>query len=262
MNAQLEPIEAALTRGRRRVPGPGRPLLRPAGGQGGDREPARGRRSTRPGSRCSAPSERRWADEVGFEEDGAARRGARRPGSGSRRSRRCSAIVTSVVRAGAPGATAADRARRRWPAARPTSGTARGDGVNLADVPPGEGPRVGRGLPADARGGLAADPPGARRRRGARRGAAPALRRDHPRARAPRAVVGGAARDARPRVPPAAQPVPPGRRAGLRAVRDLGGPPVPRVRPPTARRRRRPGLRRPPRVARRASPATRACPRT
>ncbi len=116
------------------------------------------------------------------------------------------------------------------------------------DLPPGEGARVGRGLPADARGGLAADPPGARRRRCPRRGAPPALCRHHARPGAPCAVVGGAPRDARPRGAPPAEPVPAGRartRARARPRRPAGPPRT----PDEAGRRRRPGVRRPPRVA-------------
>ena len=64
-----------------------------------------------------------------------------------------------------------------------------GDRRRAPDLPPGQGARVGRGLPARARGRHAADPPGDRTRR-AGRGATPALRRDHPGAALPVAVVG------------------------------------------------------------------------
>ena len=56
------------------------------------------------------------------------------------------------------------------------------------DLPPGQGARVRRGLPAAARGEGAADEACAHRR-GDRRGAAPVLRRDHPRAATPCALV-------------------------------------------------------------------------
>ena len=169
-------------------------------------------------------------------------------------------IVTSVVRA-TPSARCGDVSRRAGPPRRPRAGGRRRR-RQPPDLPPGEGARVGRGVPADARGGLAADPPGARRRGRPGRGAAPALRRDHAGPRPPRALVGRAARDARPGGSRRrAEPV----RAGSSRTR-----PRPRPRRPAGparpgaqtRRRRRPGLRGPPRVARGRSPATRACPPT
>ena len=183
MNAQLEPIEAALTRAGIAVPGPRHPLLRPARGPRRDRPRAsRGRG--------------RVADR---DRAGAARRGPRRCG------RRSSATTRTddVGHAGdeARERTAAldtlldilvDAARRRTAGSmrpaylaeldRRRAGGARGLGRRRQPphVPPGEGPRVGCGRAADARGGLAADPPGVRRRRAARRGAAAALRRASP----------------------------------------------------------------------------------
>ena len=69
-----------------------------------------------------------------------------------------------------------------------------------ADVPPRQGPRVGCRVPAPARGGHAADPPG-RHGRGDRRGAAAPVRRPHPRPAASRAFVGRASRRAPPPEP-------------------------------------------------------------
>ena len=251
MNAQLAPIEAALTRAGRRVPGPRRPLLRPAGGQGRDREhpPARPRR--RRAARWSTTIRRALGRRrSGFEEDGAT------ASDGREARERQSSLETllAIVDDGRPRRPARPMRRRVLAELDRRAAHERDERRRRRqppDVPPGEGPRVGRGLPADARGGLAADPPGARRRRGARRGAAPALRRDHPGARPPRALVGGAARDARPRGPPAAEPVPAGPPAApprrRRApVRDLGGPPV------AAR----------PRARGRATTATRCSPRS
>ena len=85
--------------------------------------------------------------------------------------------------------------RRTWRRSSPRSSggprsrPAGGDRRRTPDLPPRQGPRVGRGLPARARGRHAADPPVDRARR-AGRGATPALRRDHPGAALPVAVVG------------------------------------------------------------------------
>ena len=68
-------------------------------------------------------------------------------------------------------------------------------GVELLTLSSGEGPRMGRRVPAGARGGDAADPAGDGTRR-TRRGKTPALRRDHPGAALPVAVVGDVARGA------------------------------------------------------------------
>ena len=136
------------------------------------------------------------------EGSGARWRAARR---GSASARSC-ASRTSRGSCGSP--TSSTTARARSPSSSTSSarasGRRRGRGVHLLTLPPREGPRVGRGLPAAARGEGAADPAGPHRR-GARRGAAAALRRHHPRAAPPRDHLVGQA-----------EPVP-------RRARDRGG---------------------------------------
>ena len=188
MNAQIEPVEAALTEAGvayqvRGVRFYDRPEVKAA--ITSLRRPA----LDETGPALLGAVRRRWADEVGFEEDGRRDRGAGGPGAAVLardaardrdlgRARRCRGDGRDRARgAGRPRrARAGQRGRRRQP----------------AHLPPGQGARMGCGLPADARGGLAADPPGARRRRGVGRGAAPPLRGDHARPHAPRAVMGGA----------------------------------------------------------------------
>ena len=171
---------------------------------------------------------RRWADEVGFEEDGTSVEG--REAAGAAVVAGDAARHRDVGRPREPGRRCRECHRGAGSARRPRAGQRRRR-RQPPDLPPGEGARVGRGLPADARGGLAADPPGARRRRGPRRGAPPAVRRHHPRPGAPRAVVGGAPRDARPRGAPPAEPVPAGRAADPRACATSAARRVRRERP-------------------------------
>ena len=200
-NAQLEPVESALTRAgvAFRVRGVAffkRPDVRAAIDLV--------RRSTdggvaRRASRCGPPSGRRGRRELGFEDD------AEERGNEARERAAAMATLAGILDdlVGASASLARDdlladvrpAGRRRAGGA----GAGGGGGVELVDVPPGEGPRVGRGVPADARGRLAADPAGVRRRRGARGGAAAALRRDHAGPRPPRPVVGRAARAERRR---------------------------------------------------------------
>ena len=216
-------------RGRHRVPG-----ARRSGSTTGPRSRRRsracgGRDSTRPGSRCSSAVRRRWADEVGFEEDGATVEG-REAQERQSSLETLLAIVTSVVQA-TPSARCRECPRGAGRPRRPRARQRRRR-RQPPDLPPREGPRVGRGLPADARGGLAADPPGARRRRGPRRGATPPLRRHHACPRPPGAVVGATAGDPRPRRRVASRAGSCSTSAAPRRIRDLGGPPVPRVRAP------------------------------
>ena len=142
-----------------------------AGGQAVGRVRARARRAPRHGPRGRGRRRTPWRGRHAAR----TRRGPGQDGSGGGRA--------GVPRRG----RAADRGRGRRD----------GDRRRAADLPPGQGPRVGRGLPARARGGHAADPPVDRARR-AGRGATPALRRDHPGAALPVAVVGHHADRRRP----------------------------------------------------------------
>ena len=112
------------------------------------------------------------------------------------------------------------RVPRRGGAPDRDRGRRRGGRGRAADLPPRQGPRVGRGLPAGARGGHAADPPGDRARRARPRSGACCTSgspgrgatcgcRGRPGGRAPRVAKAGAAargsstgsfRPARPRV--------------------------------------------------------------
>ena len=164
INAQLAPIEEALTRAgvayqvrgvrfydRSEVRGALVALRRPA-------LDARG-------PALAAAVRARWADAVGWAPDGAAE-------GDEARERQASldtllAIVDGIVAAdpaadaatviSGPGGARAPRARGRRRRRQP------------AHLPPREGARVGRGVPAVAGGGDPADPPGAGRRRRARR---------------------------------------------------------------------------------------------
>ena len=259
MNAQIEPIEAALTEAGLAYQVRGDPLLRPARGQGGDREPpAAGARRDRARAARRGPAAMGRRGRVRGGRCATRRRGARRR-SGSRRWRRCSAIITTVARDNPSADVASVIAELDRRAAHERENA--GDGVNLLTYHRAKGlewdavflPMLEEGsLPI--RQALDDDEALAEERR--------LLYVGITRARVHLALSWArATRDPRPR-----------RRAASRAgscsiaprhrgrVRDLGGPPVPRVRAPAARRRRRPGVRGPPRVARRASPATRACP--
>ena len=186
-NAQLVGFEAALTARRDRVHRPRRPLLRPA------RRPRRPRRhcGAVPRGACRRSSRDRWRKELGFDE-------AEPPGSGAEARDRHAALSTllaigAIARGRAAGRHRGRLPRRARPSRRGRVGSRRRRRHPL-DAASGQGPRVGRRLPAAARGGNAPDPPVLLRRRCARRGATPPLRRHHPRATPPRAVVGGLAR--------------------------------------------------------------------
>ena len=211
INAQVPPLEAALTkagiafrvRGQRFFERPEvREALRllrrlPAGdARAGARRRPRGAAAGRPRLR----PRRRVHGRGGAGADGGAGAG---PGDRRRGRRRRSPTST-------PAALLAEFAAR-----------ARGRGGGLgrrrepADAPPGEGARVGRGLPPRAGGGDAADPPGGRRRRGARGGAAAPLRRPDARPPPPGPLLGRAAgRVGRSRIAAAPEPVPARARGG------------------------------------------------
>ena len=159
MNAQIEPIEAAMTKA-------GLPY-QVRGVRFYDRPEVKGAISSirRPGLDASGKAlvneiRRRWVDEVGFEEDGASASDGREALERQSSLETLLDIVSTVALADPAcrcrgchrGAGPARRARTRERRRR----------HQPPDLPPGEGPRVGRGLPADARGGLAADPAGAR----------------------------------------------------------------------------------------------------
>ena len=233
-NAQLAPIEAALTRAGDRVPGARPAVLRPARGRAARSEPcgAAGAR-TATGLRLLAAIRRalggrRWATRRRRRR----RRGTRGPGAAGALETLL-AIVDGLAR-GDPHADArraSSRSSRRR-AAHERDGL--GGRRQPPDLPPREGPRVGRGVPADARGGLAADPPGDRRRRGARRGAPAAVRRDHPGAGRTSRCRGrsGARRAAARRAASRAGSCSTSGRARRRAaIRELPGPPVARAAP-------------------------------
>ena len=213
-NAQLEPVESALTRAgvAFRVRGVAFFKRQDVRAAIDVVRRSKARRSAT-GVALRAAVRAAWTSELGFEDDAGER--------GAEARERAAAMATlagilddlvggvGVARAGRPAGGVRPAGRRR--------GCGRGRGRRrrgARDVPPGEGPRVGRGLPADARGRVAADPPGLRRRGGARGGAAAALRRDHEGPGPSRPVVGGAARRRT-----ATQPVP---RRARRPERDAG----------------------------------------
>ena len=181
-NAQLVAFEAALTAPRSRSP---------SAASASSPAPT----CAPPAARCDAMPTGRLSRVVAT--DGATSSASTRP---SRRDRRRGArpprgaLHAARHRASARG-RAAGRHRRRLPRrARPPRcrrGRCRRRRRHPLDPASGQGPRVGRRLPAAARGGHAADPPVRLRRRCARRGAPPPVRRHHPRPPPPRAVVGG-----------------------------------------------------------------------
>ena len=204
MNAQLAPIEEALTRAGvayvvRGLRFYDRPEVR-AAVESLRRRPA----LDATGVRLHDAIKERWADAVGFEEDGAAE------GDEARERQASLETLLAIVAGRRPADANADvgtvLAELDARAAHEKAGV--GGRRQPAHVPPGEGARVGRRVPPGARGGEPADPPGHRRRRGARRGAPAALRGPHPGADAPRALVGGAPRDPRPRDATPAEPLP------------------------------------------------------
>ena len=180
--------------GRRRVPGPRHALLRPrrgaVGGPGAAAAPDRGAGSRAAGRGPDAAGPRR----SGYEPDGEVE------GDEARERQASLETLLAIVDELAAADPAADGSRVLGGARGARRARARGFGGRRepAHVPPGQGPRVGRGVPAEPRGGDPADPAGEGRRRRDRRGAAAAVRRDHAGAGAPRAVLGGAPRDARP----------------------------------------------------------------
>ena len=182
-NAQLVPFEAALT-------GAGIPFTvrgmrffaRP------DVRAARAALKTDATGRLSRIVATRWRAELGFDE--AAPSG---PGAEARDRHAALGTLLAIARsleADLPDATVADfqaeLARRDAAEA-----DAAGEGRHAVDPPPRQGARVGRRLPAPARGGHAADPPVGVRPGRAGRGATASLRRDHAGAAPPRPVVGG-----------------------------------------------------------------------
>ena len=265
MNAQLAPIEAALTRAGiayqvRGIRFYDRPEVKAAIASlrrlGLD---ATGRRAR---DARSGPLGRTTS---GFEEDGGTR-----PRGDEARERQASleTLLAIVTRS-----SAATRRRTRARSSRsssggpPTSATARRDGVNLLTY------HRAKGLEWDAvflpmledgtlpiRQAFDDDEALAEERRllyvGITRARAP-----------PRAVVGGAARDARPRGPPPAEPVPAGSSTALGRVRPRASGPRPR-RPARRRARARRPATTPTRCSRpsgsggRRRPGTRGCPPT
>ena len=144
MNAQLAPIEADADPGRHRLPGPRRPLLRPAGGARRDRPRAPLATSRPPGTALAGGDPAAVGGRSSGYDDDAARAGpATRPASGRRRSTRCSTSSTQAVRA-----DAAHRCRAAYIAELDRRRAARARGLGRrrepADLPPGQGPRVGR----------------------------------------------------------------------------------------------------------------------
>ncbi len=169
-----------------------RPLLRPPG------------RARRPlGAQADATGRlsrivaTRWRTELGFDEAPPPVRAPRRA-TGTRRSGTLLAMARSLE----AGSARRDRGRlpRRAGATRRRRGRCCRRGRHPVHLASCQGPRVGRRLPADARGGHPADPAVGVRSGRAGRGASAALRRDHARPPAPRPVVGGE----------------PGRREGIR----------------------------------------------
>ncbi len=150
-NAQLPPIERALGVGRHRVPRPRRGILRPARGPPRDRR----RRGRLPGGPATTPLVERLARRLRVASSASA--ATSRP-QGEAAGERHAAVVTllelaedlvqrrSVGRAGGlPGrGRTADRAVE-------AGGDA--DRRRAAHLPPRQGPRMGRRLPACARGG-------------------------------------------------------------------------------------------------------------
>ena len=187
-NAQLVGFEAALTGGRDRVHRPRRPLLRPA------RRPRRPRRTA---GRCrgSPDGDRRRPMAQGARLRRVSAAGIRCRGARPPRGALDVARDGAIARGRAAGRHRCRLPRRARPSRRGRVGSRRRRRHPL-DAASRQGPRVGRRLPAAARGGNAPHPPVLLRRRCARRGAPPALRRHHPRAPPPRAVVGGLARSA------------------------------------------------------------------
>ena len=164
----------ALDRG----PRPSRRIRCRSGASRGDGERALEERTT-------DSSRGTWARALDFQPDEVP--AARRPASATARCSRCSRSAASS-RSADPAADTeaflAEVGRRTAAEAEGTTGSGRG----APDLPPGQGPRVGRRLPPRARGGDPADPPGQRARRD--RGGAPApLRRDHPRPGPPVALL-------------------------------------------------------------------------
>ena len=242
-NAQLPAVEAALgaagipfhVRGERFF---ARPEVRRADRRRADARPAartrrgRGRRAV--GTMRSLPSTA--GTRLSFQAGRCLRAGPRRPARHSpasrgrsrtpcRRASPCSSSPRiSCARIRTPGSTrsSAEIERRTE-----IEAGGRRDRGRAADLPPGQGPRVGRRLPPRARGRHAADPPGDRTGR-AGRGAAAPLRRDHPGAPIPLVVVGRQAhRGDGSRGPAQPVAVPRWARAGdpahLRAISASGG---------------------------------------
>ena len=133
--------------------------------------------------------EARLRADLGFDPDGAV--------AGAEARERTAALALVLEIAGEVRRQRSPRSRGGTPRRARGAGGRRSGGLRRrrepADAPPGEGARVGRGLPPRAGGGDAADPAGGRRRRGARGGAAAALRRPDARPPPPHALVGRAA---------------------------------------------------------------------
>ena len=148
------PIEAALTRAGIAVPGPRPALLRPPRGPRRDRPRAPPARRRRAAATSSTPSARCWAERLGYDDEP----GDGRAGDEARE--RTAALDTLLdilerLVAGRRRHRRGDLPRRARAAPR---GRARGLGRRRqpADLPPGQGPRVGRRRAAGARGGPAA----------------------------------------------------------------------------------------------------------
>ena len=202
--------------GRDPVPRPRRAVLRATRGPPRDA----GRRPRSPASQSEEPLVARLS--AAFERELGVRRDTVPEGEAAARAPRRGRHAPRTGRGARPGRDP-DGRRAGLPRRGRATGRDRGrrdrDRRRAPDLPPGQGPRMGRGLPAGTRGGHAADPPVDRAGR-AGRGTPPALRRDHPGTALPVAVVGhdadGGDGTRRP-----AQPLAVPRRAGATV-----GPPV------------------------------------